>query len=112
MDYKIILFNNYRKRIGEIVLHKRQITFDVDKKVPEEIITKLSELLEKISKNEGVKISRSVNYTKPDGVTLNVQEAVKIPLEDARFISALIDRINHLMKGQEQIFAVKGVCDK
>ena len=109
MDCRIILFNNSRTRVGKIVLHERQITLDVDKNMPGQIVTKLSEFLERISKDEGVKVSRSVNYTKPDGVALNVQEAVKISLEDTRFISALIDRINHLMKGQEQIFAVKEV---
>ena len=109
MDYKIILFNNSRTRVGEIVLHERQITLDVDKNVSEQVAARLSDFLERISKDKGVKVIRSVNYTKSDGVTLNVQEVVKIPLEDARFTSALIDRINHLMKGQERIFAVKEV---
>ena len=80
---------------------------DIEKNTPENIYSKLSEFLENISQSGEIKLTRSSHHSQQDGTGLNIIESVKLSIDDPEFISALIDRINHLMKGQEQIFAVK-----
>ncbi|MBQ7593539.1 MAG: hypothetical protein IJU48_04200 [Synergistaceae bacterium] len=109
MSSKIALFNISRAKIGEVVQDGPQITLNLDKNVPAQTSEKLSEFLKDICQAGFVKIIRPAHYTKDDGGAVNVQEAVKIPVEDEKFLTALADRINHLMKGPEQIFAIKEV---